>query len=108
MYLKKWKIWEEAAGKHKIDQIRITASEDEVIWQSEEGEGEFRIWFPPEMNPLAPGDDVSKGGELRRQLRKRIQRGVNLPDGDRYYYSIYLIERDKMVECKSSPEMIVE
>lgn len=106
MYLKKWKIQKDPAGKHKIDRVQIPKGEDEVVWLSEEGE--FRIWFPPEMNPLAPGDDVSKGGELRRQLRKRIQRGANQPAGDRYYYSIYLIERDKMVECKSSPEMIVE
>lgn len=106
MYLKKWNISKDLSGKPKIDQIRIPPSEAEVIWTSEEGE--FRIWFPPEMNPLAPGDDVSKGGELRRQLRKRIQRGANQPDGDRYYYSIYLIDRDMMVECKSSPEMIVE
>ena len=106
MYLNKWKIGKDPSGKFKIDQIRIPLSEDEVIWTSEEGE--FRIWFPPEMNPLAPGDDVSKGGELRRQLRKRIRRGATETGGDRYYYSIYLIDRDMMVECKSSPEMIVE
>ena len=106
MEQRKWKISKDADGKHKIDRVRISKDEDEVIWLSDEGK--FRIWFPPEMDPLAPGDDVSKDGELRRQLRKRIQRGGNSSDGDHYYYSIYLIERDKMVECKSSPEMIVE
>jgi hypothetical protein len=107
MNAKECRIWKDTADdKHKVKKIRIAREEDGVTWRSEEGE--FRIWFPPEMDPLAPGDNVSTGGELTRQLRRRIQRGASAPDGDHYYYSIYLIERDKMVECESSPEMIVE
>ena len=107
MKAKEGKIWKDVGeNKHKVKKVRVAKDEDAVVWRSEVGE--FRIWFPPEMDPLAPGPDVSTNGALTRQLRKRIQRGGSSPDGDHYYYSIYLIDMDKMVECESSPEIIVE
>lgn len=107
MKAKEWKIWYEDAQKmHKVKKVRIAQDEDGVVWLSDAGE--FRIWFPPERNPLGPGSDVSAGGRLARPVVRGMRTGTNSPGGDRYYYSIYLIGKDEMVECESSPEMIVE
>ncbi len=72
---------------------------EEVTWTCDDSE--FRIWFPPEHDPLEPGPDVSKGRTLTRKLRK------GLKPGDEFEYSMYCFKDEHLVEGNSPPIMII-
>lgn len=99
----KCNIVKDSNGKWKADKVQIELTDNEVVWSSNKGT-EFRVWFPPEWNPLVPGDEVSSGGTLIRTIRPDVRRG----NKDRYQYSIFCFSGKEMAEGKSSPEMIIQ
>jgi hypothetical protein len=88
--------------KFVIPQMRVAPTEETVTWSTTLGD--FQIWFPPKMDPLEHGSDVSTNGSLTRTIKKRIRRESK----DKYPYTIYMLNDNEMVESTSPPEMVIE
>lgn len=71
---------------------------EEVEWTCKESD--FRIWFPPEHNPLDPGSETSDGRSLKRTVNK------DAADGE-YQYSMYVFKDGSFAEGNSPPIIII-
>lgn len=90
-------------GKLKWIVHPFIAKRDEDIEWSSDNQTEFRIWFPDNRNPLAPGPSESQNGTLTRKV---ITGKDKVPDG-RYPYSVFCYIDNTMAEGGTSPEMEV-
>lgn len=84
--------------RHVVEKMEYSAGE-EVTWTCDDSD--FRIWFPPEHDPLEPGPDTSTKGTLTRKLK------AGLPHGEEFEYGMYCFKDKRLVEGNSPPIMII-
>lgn len=84
-------------SKHHINAITHKLGE-KVVWICKDSD--FRIWFPPEHDPLDPGPETSDRGKLERTVSKDATPGE-------YQYSMYFIKDKSLAEGNSPPIIII-
>ncbi|MCL4538516.1 MAG: hypothetical protein M1378_02770 [Bacteroidetes bacterium] len=84
-------------SKHHIDPISHKRGE-KVVWTC--SDSDFRIWFPPEHNPLEPGPETSVNGRLERTVNKDAAQ-------EEYQYSMYFFKDKSLAEGNSPPIIII-
>ncbi len=90
-------------SNHHVD--RITAKPgDKVLWSSTFSD--FRIWFPPESDPLVPDKKkkdpwVSSNKCLERTIKTEAVPGE-------YHYSMYFFADGSLAEGNSPPVIIIK
>ncbi len=86
-------------SRRKVHEVKGSPGQT-VTWTSKDSD--FRIWFPPEHDPLEPGPDKSTKGNLTRKLKR------NLVPGEEYEYSMFFFDDQLLAEGNSPPIMIIQ